>query len=159
MKAKYINPFLKASMNLFKDYLELKVNSGEPFINTEPNELYEVSSIIGLAGETVGAIVLSFPRECAIKIVSKFSEEQHTTLSNDVLDGVGELVNIIAGNAKKDLLDFKIAISLPGVIIGNSYKIKWPKGIPVICIPFKSEAGEFSVNVSLRDIDVNSLED
>ncbi len=159
MKAKYINPFLKASMNLFKDYLGMKVSAGDPFINDEPNELYEVSSIIGLAGETIGAIVLSFPKDCAIKIVSKFSEELHSTLTNEVLDGVGELVNIIAGNAKKDLLEFKISISLPGVIIGNSYKIKWPKGIPVICIPFKSEAGDFTVNVSLRDIDIASFTD
>lgn len=157
MKAKYINPFLKASMNLFKEYLSLKISAGNPYINNEPNELFEVSSIIGLAGETVGAIVLSFPRDCAIKIVSKFSEEKHSTLSNEVLDGVGELVNIIAGNAKKDLLDFKISISLPGVIVGSSYKIKWPDGIPVICIPFKSEAGNFTVNVSLRDMDVESI--
>jgi chemotaxis protein CheX len=153
LKAKYINPFLKASMNLFRDYLAMKITAGNPSINQKPSDLDEVSSIIGLAGETIGAIVLSFPRECAIKIVSIFANQQHSTLSNEVIDGVGELVNIIAGNAKKDLIDFKISISLPGVIIGKSYMIKWPKGIPVICIPFKSEAGDFTVNVSLRDID------
>jgi chemotaxis protein CheX len=152
MKAKYINPFLQASLNLFREYLGMNVSAGTPFINKEPKDLFEVSSIIGLAGQTVGAIVLSFPRECAIKIVSQFAREQYTTLSNTVLDGVGELVNIIAGNAKKDLLDFKIVISLPGVIVGNGYKIKWPQGIPVICIPFMSEAGDFTVNVSLRDM-------
>jgi len=125
MNAKYINPFLNASLNLFNDYLDLNVHAGSPYINAEPNELDEVSSIIGLAGETSGAIVLSFPRDCAIKIVSKFSEEKHTTLSNEVLDGVGELVNIIAGNAKKELLEYRISISIPGVVVGNSYRIKW----------------------------------
>jgi chemotaxis protein CheX len=73
-------------------------------------------------------------------------------LSNEVLDGVGELINIIAGNAKQDLLDFRIEISLPGVITGNSYKIRWPEGIPVVAIPFTTELGPFTVNVSLKDI-------
>jgi len=152
MNAKYIDPFLKASMNLFEYYLDLKIIAGAPYIKKDPSEQEDVSAIIGLAGETVGAIVLSFPRDCAIKIVSIFSKEHHVTLSNEVLDGVGELVNIIAGNAKRDLLGFKILISLPGVIVGSNYKIRWPTESPVICIPFKSEIGDFSVNVSLKDI-------
>ena len=151
MKAEYINPFLSASLNLFKEYLNIELKSGKPFINEDSQNLNEVSAIIGLAGETVGAVVLSFTKETAIQIVSKFSNYSYRAFSREVLDGVGELVNILAGNAKKDLRDFKIEISLPGVITGNTYKINWPKGIPVITIPFKSEFGDFTVNVSLKD--------
>lgn len=151
MKAKYINPFLKASINLFQDYLNLQLESRKPHLLEDPQDLEEVSGIIGLAGETVGAVVLSFSRETAISVVSRLSGKSYNALSNEVLDGVGELVNIIAGNAKKDLLDFRIVISLPGVIVGSSYRIHWPEGTPVIAIPFDSEAGAFSVNVSLRD--------
>ena len=151
MQAKYINPFLMASMNLFKDYLGMSVKAGTPFVRADPQDLSEISAIIGLAGETVGAVVLSFSRESAIKIVSKLADKEYRLLSNEVLDGVGEMINIIAGNAKKDLTEFRIEISLPGVITGSSYKIHWPKGIPVVSIPFDSELGDFSVNVSLRD--------
>lgn len=151
MKAKYINPFLSASMNLFKEYLGLDIKGGKPYLLEDPQNLEEISSIIGLAGETTGAVVLSFSRDTAIKIVSRFAQKSYQALSNEVIDGVGELVNIIAGNAKKDLLDFRIEISLPGVITGNSYKIHWPDKIPVVTIPFDSELGSFTVNVSLRD--------
>jgi chemotaxis protein CheX len=152
MKAKYINPFLSASINLFRDYLSLKVESGSPFVRKDAQTLEEVSAIIGLAGETAGAVVLSFSRETAIQIVSSFAGKEYRMLGKEVLDGVGELVNIIAGNAKKDLLDFRISISLPGVITGSSYKIHWPEGVPVVSIPFSSSLGDFSVNVSLRDV-------
>jgi chemotaxis protein CheX len=151
MKAKYINPFLNASANLFNDYLGLAVKTGAPFLRQDPHDLSEVSAIIGLAGETTGAVVLSFSRETAIAMVSSFSGKQYNALSDEVLDGAGELVNIIAGNAKRDLLDFRIVISLPGVIVGETYRIKWPDRIPVITIPFASELGDFSVNVSLKD--------
>jgi len=152
MQVKYINPFLKASVNLFKDYLGFKIDPGKPRILPDPQNLYEVSGIIGLAGETTGAVVLSFSRETAIKVVSAFEKRKYTALGGEVIDGVGELINIIAGNAKKDLLDFRIEISLPGVITGQTYQIHWPEGIPVVAIPFASEVGPFSVNVSLRDM-------
>lgn len=152
MKAKYINPFLQAAINLFKDYLGIKIKDLKPFVNNNPYALEEISSIIGLAGETKGAIVLSFSRDTAIKMISKFSGHTYNALSSDVIDGVGELTNILAGNAKKDLLEFRIEISLPGVVIGNNNHINWPKGIPIITIPFISEFGDFSLNVSLKDI-------
>ena len=153
MKAQYVNPFITAAMNLFKDYLGLEIESGKPFILKDPTQLNEVSGIIGLAGETAGAVVLSFTRETAIKLISKLAGRTYQALSSDVIDGVGELINIIAGNAKRDLLDFKIVISLPGVIAGTDYKIHWPEQVPVISVPFISNMGEFTLNVSLKDAD------
>jgi len=152
VQAKYINPFLKASMNLFKEYLGLRAEAGKPFLLANVQDLDAVSAIIGLAGDTKGAVVLSFSRETAIAIVSKMSGRELKVLGNEVMDGVGELVNIIAGNAKQDLLEFRIEISLPGVITGNASKIHWPEGIPVVAIPFTTELGPFTVNVSLKDI-------
>ncbi len=152
MKAKYINPFLKAAINLFREYLGVSVKDQQPFVNTNPYALDEISSIIGLAGETIGAIVLTFSRETAIRMISKFSGHTYIAVTADVIDGVGELTNILAGNAKQDLLEFRIEISLPGVVIGKNSHINWPKGIPVITIPFESEYGTFSLNVSLKDI-------
>ena len=151
MKAEYINPFLDSSINLFKAYLKFDVNNKPPYINQDSQNLNEISAIIGLAGDIVGAVVLSFPRETAITMASRFSGQKHHAVGKEVLDAVGEMVNIIAGNAKKDLVDFRIEISLPGVITGNTYRINWPQGIPVITIPFESEAGSFSVNVSFKE--------
>lgn len=150
MKAKYINPFLQASLNLFRNYLGVECATGAPYLNPDPKNLDEVTGIIGLAGETAGAVVLSFSRETAIKLAGVMAGKQFFTLSNEVIDIVGELVNIVAGNAKKDLLEFRISISLPGVLIGKDSSIKWPTGIPVITIPYTSELGPFSVNVSLQ---------
>lgn len=151
MQAKYINPFLTASINLFRNFLGIEVTNDTPYINADAQNLQEVSAIIGLAGDTVGAVVLSFSRETAVQMVSHFSAQKYQAISKEVIDGVGELVNIIAGNAKKGLKEFRINISLPGVITGNQYKINWPKGVPVITIPFKSSYGDFTVNVSLKD--------
>ncbi len=152
MKVKYINPFITATVNLFEEYMGLKLTGGKPHVLSDPQNLMEVSGIIGLAGETKGAVVLSFSRETAIKVVSTMEKTTYTALGGEVIDGVGELVNIIAGNAKKDLTEFRVEISLPGVVTGKAYQIHWPEGIPVVSIPFESDIGPLSVNVSLRDM-------
>jgi chemotaxis protein CheX len=151
MHAKMINPFLNASMNLFKEHLDINITAGRPFLNKDAQNLFEVSAIIGLAGDIQGAVVLSFKRETAIGIVSKLVGKQFNALTNEIIDGVGEMANIIAGNAKKDLSEARIEISLPGVITGTGQQINWPSGIPVITIPFQSPMGDFTVNISLKD--------
>ncbi len=152
MKVKYINPFLKASTRLFQEYLGLSITPGKPYVRKDPGSLGEVSAIIGLAGETVGAVVLSLSRETAIQAVSKFEGKTYKALGSEVIDGVGEMINIIAGNAKEYLTDFRVEISLPGVVTGDVYNIHWPEGIPVVTIPLRSDIGEITVNVSLRDL-------
>ncbi len=152
MKVKYVNPFIEATVNLFRNFIGVSVDPQKPHLKEEKDNLEEVSGIIGLAGETVGAIVISFSRESAIQAVSKMEKSPYRALSKDVIDGVGEMVNIIAGNAKKDLMDFRIEISLPGVITGTEYGIHWPEGVPIVVVPFDSEIGKFAVYVSLRDL-------
>ncbi len=152
MQAKYVNPFIQATVKLFREFIGIGVEPGKPHVRQDPQALEEVSGIIGLAGETVGAVVLSLSREMAIGVIGQMEGKPYQALTNDVIDGVGELVNVIAGNAKKDLTDFRIDISLPGVVTGKSYQIHWPEGIPVIAVPFTSDLGAFSVNVSLRDM-------
>ena len=151
MKAQYINPFLDASMNLFKTHLKFEIKNNPPYVNEDSQNLNEVSAIIGLAGDIAGALVLSFNRDTAIAMASRFTGQKYHALTKEVIDCVGEMVNIIAGNAKKDLMDFRIEISLPGVITGHTYKINWPQGVPIITIPFESEAGMFNVNVSFKN--------
>ena len=130
----------------------MTVRAGKPYVREDAQGLSEVSALIGLAGETTGSVVLSFSRQTAINIVSRFAKQKFQALGSEILDGVGELVNIIAGNAKQDLADYRIEISLPGVITGSSYKIHWPEGVPVVTIPFESDLGEFTVNVSLKEL-------
>ena len=150
MKAEYINPFLDASMNLFREFLRFEIKNNPPYINHDSQDLHEISAIIGLTGDIIGAVVLSFTRETAIAMASRFSGKTYVAMTNEVIDCVGEMVNIIAGNAKKDLGEFRVEISLPGVITGAKYKINWPQGVPIITIPFESNAGAFTVNVSFR---------
>lgn len=76
---------------------------------------------IGFTGTLEGAISISLSNQGACKIVSKMLAMEITEVSSDVTDGVGEVLNIIAGGVKKRLAaaghDFEI--SVPTVIKGQ----------------------------------------
>ncbi len=87
----------------------------------------EISGLIGISGSTPGVVAIHATKKLAAKITAAMLGMQPEELSeNEINDGFGEVVNIIAGNIKKDLekqnVDFKL--SLPTVINGVDYDTK-----------------------------------
>jgi chemotaxis protein CheX len=112
---------------------------------------YDVSGIIGISGEVLGCIVVSFPTKIALKVGSFLLEEELTEVDGDCTDAIGEVANMIAGDAKKKFPKANTTISVPSVIIG-SHKVAYPSGIPIISIPCETEAGQFAIEVALKEV-------
>lgn len=157
MKVEYINPFITATTHIFRAMLSMEVVPGKPFIlDPESGEhAYDISGIIGLTGETTGAVVISFTKLSALKTVTLFTGVEQKIFDQTVVDAIGEMINIIVGNAKSGLSDFKVNISLPSVVTGHLHKLNWPTGVPVVSIPFSGPIGNFSISVSLRALKTN----
>jgi chemotaxis protein CheX len=148
----YINPFIEATINTFQTMVNVVPTRDKVFLKGEGEEVYGVSGIIGLGGEATGAVVLNFPEAVAIAAVSKFVGEEASTITSNVVDGVGELTNIIAGDAKNRLLQkgYKFEIGLPKMVTGRNYITAQNKSVPCIVISFTSDLGKFCIEVSLK---------
>jgi CheY-specific phosphatase CheX len=79
--------------------------------------VWEIFGLIGYTGDVCGNIALCITREGASEAVLRFSGEPAQGL-DDISDCVGELVNMIAGNAKGRFSDNRVLLSLPEVIQG-----------------------------------------
>ncbi len=154
MNVKYINPFVEATQMVFKEFVGIEIRPRRAFVFTPGNSTihYDISGIIGLAGEVLGLIIISFPKLVALKTVSRIINTEIKIFDNTVVDTIGELINIIAGNSKKGMEDIRIVISLPSIVKGYNHQLGWVSGIPVICIPFETDSGEFYIFVSLKDL-------
>ena len=153
MNVAYINPFIESTLRSLdmmagiqaeKVGLELK----EDLITT-----YDVSAIIGLTGETSGSIIISMPTVLACKIASNMLMEDITSMNKNVEDAIGEIGNIVVGDARRSLIQdgHQLNISIPTVVIGAGHKISRSGDVPCIAIPFSTEFGDFEVNVGLRE--------
>jgi chemotaxis protein CheX len=69
-----------------------------------------------------------------------------------VTDGVGEIVNIVAGSAKSKFTGDgpPIDLSLPNVIRGNDYTVEYPSKAVWLEVPFQSELGPFNMRVTFE---------
>jgi chemotaxis protein CheX len=151
---KYIKPFVEVCKTVFKEFVQCEAAEGIPFfISKGTAQEWDISGIIGLAGEARGAVAVSMKKELAFKLTEQLTGQKHDSMDDEVTDAMGELVNIIAGNAKQRLENiFNLVISLPSVITGAGHEIKWPsEQARIICIPFKVfETYTFWLSVALE---------
>jgi len=149
MNVAYINPFISATVACFKNMVFTEAKQGAPTVKREPFPRYDISGIIGLSGGAQGAISLCFPLPSALAAVSAMIGTPITEAGVDLADAIGEIANIIAGFAKRDLAGLNLSISLPNVII-NSHVLSGLSGVPTIIVPFTSPLGPFAMEVSLK---------
>jgi chemotaxis protein CheX len=146
MKAEYINPFLKSTVETFKIMLNTAVKPGKPYLLKEPHDA-DISGVISISGDITGMLALAYPLATALKISSKFLGEEIKELNSGVSDCIGELSNIISGFAKKDLRSLHLSISLPRILRSQNPAVDMPKDAPVMCIPFDSDIGNFVMEI------------
>jgi chemotaxis protein CheX len=149
MDVRYINPFLTAVQNVFNTMINVPFTLGKPTLKKDDVPSYEISSIIGLSGGVSGCVVVSLSKEIALQLVSGLIGEEVTEVDNDCTDAIGEISNMIAGNAKSEFPTENTSISVPSVVIG-SHKTAYPTGIPIISIPCETNKGQLTVDVALK---------
>ena len=137
----YIQPFIKVCEKVFKEFCQTEVKAGRVFFvsKDEYESNWDISGIIGLSGEATGAVAISLKDITAYRVTKMLTGQDHNSIDMDVTDAVGEIINIIAGNVKKDFEEeFRIKISLPSIVKGKAHTIVWPsEKTRIICIPFK----------------------
>ncbi|PIE61958.1 MAG: chemotaxis protein CheX [Desulfobacterales bacterium] len=149
MDVKLINPFINATINVLETMAFMTVEPGKPYLKKGNLAVGDVSGVIGLTGVANGTIAVTFEESCILLVVSNMLGEKMDSLNEDIADAVGELTNMISGQARKELEEvgkvFKAAI--PSVITGKGHSIKHYVDGPKIAIPFKTKGGEFTIEV------------
>jgi len=159
MDASMISPFVNAIQNVFSTMFQLPVEIGDPRLKTDRKATHDVSGIIGVSGEMVGTIVLSMPMEAAQSIVTLFTGMEFEETSDDFADAVGELVNMISGNAKAEFQRKGVSISCPSVVLGEGHTIAVQSGTPCVLIPCSTDCGEVVLEVALREAEAEVSDD
>lgn len=154
MNVKIINPFLSATVNMLKQMFGLDATAGSPFVlDNLIGHRWEISGLIAITGSTRGVVAIRLHHV----LVNKLLEKSGVEVGNDderseVINGmVGELINIVSGNAIGEIQGYQLDISVPMIVQGENHTIAWPKIAPVICIPFRTNAGDFEVAVCFKE--------
>ncbi len=153
MNAAMINPFLNATVNVIETMAFVKCKAGKPYLKKDDRAHGDVTGIIGITGKSNGTIAVTFDEASILKIVSNMFGEEMTELNHEIADAVGELTNMISGQARKDLetLGKIFEAAIPSVVTGKDHTIVHYTDGPKIAIPFSTDDGKFTIEVCLDD--------
>lgn len=148
---KLVVPFVNSVRNVFSTMVKVETVIGRPQFKENPGHSYDISGIIGFSGEIVGSVVVSFTRQAGEALVEAFAGMKLEMGSPDFADAIGELANMIAGSAKKDL-GAQASITVPNVVIGAAHQIARLSDVPSLVIPCKTAVGDFAVEVAIKTV-------
>jgi len=123
MDVKLINPFLAAAMHVLKTMAQVDAKPGKPFLKKDDVAIGDVSAIIGITGAAQGSMALIFTEQCIKHIASNLLGEPFTQLNHEVRDAVGELTNMICGDARRRLAEEGLVLQagIPTIVSGKGH--------------------------------------
>jgi len=111
-----------------------------------------INATISLHGSVSGVVVLALPVETSLVLVNRLLSLDIREVDENVMDGVGELTNIVAGAAKSRLPkedDIPLTLGIPEVFRNDDESQPLPGAEKWVVIPFDSECGAFAIWVAL----------
>jgi len=146
---RFINPFIAGIKSVFTTMLSTDILISKPCVKTNNGPNADVSAIIGFSGEAVGSVALCFPLKTAVNVASKFAGVEITQDHPDFGDALGELANMVAGQAKAKFEGVSVSVSLPRVVTGRELKLLESRNTPILLLPCDSALGRFSTEVTM----------
>ena len=103
---------------------------------------------MGLTGDKKGSVCASFSERDAILAYKALMGDDQDTINPEVIDAIGELTNIIAGQARKEFekAGINLKAAIPNVVVGRGVDLHFISKVPIVSLPFSfSSAGEEAV--------------
>jgi len=151
MNADYINSFLIATFEIFKTEIQESVSLGVPKTVITSKTRHEISVSIEVFGDVKGYVTFCCNKELAKKYSSTVMQRDFNDDNQLIVDGFGELANIIMGRAScfLDETGFKTEFSPPIFHIGIGDPI-YSAPIKTLEIPVQTSMGDVSILIGLR---------
>jgi chemotaxis protein CheX len=152
MKADYVNPFFMSTKEVFRLMLGLDVIRGDLRILEDMVPSKEANALLGVTGDLQGSVLFSYPREMALEMVRIMSGMDVHEIDSFVSSALGEVANIIGGNAVTKLTESRLTCDIvpPQVFVGEYKSLSMATG-KALLIPLRTSIGEFDMTVFLKE--------
>jgi chemotaxis protein CheX len=159
----FSKPFIDAAKNIYETMVFTKLDPQKPIMKKDTISKGDITAVLGLSGDVEkngtkvqyrAMLVLSFPYQTYFNMANTMLGETYTEYVPDIHDLGGEIVNMIMGNAKRDLkaLGYSSNMAIPSIIEGKGHSIIYPAKTHVILIPLNSSIGEFYMEICYNEV-------
>lgn len=149
MDANLVNPFIEATVNTLETTAQVQVKAFKPYLKKAKTVTGDITGVMEMTGDFNGSISISFSEKGILDIVSTMFGEEMTELNDEIKDAVGEIANMISGQVTNKLAETgnSLKVSLARVIMGRGLPLTHLEKKPVVALPFRTTAGEFTIEI------------
>lgn len=150
MNAEFVNPFIISLVNVLKMMAQMELQIGKPRKKMDSKAMGDVSGLIGMVGSNIaGSMSITFEEGLALEVMNGMLGEKPDALNDEVNDMVGEITNMVAGGAKKELAKkgYDIGMATPIVVSGREHTINHKVNGHKMIMPFKGEGGKAYIEI------------
>ncbi len=105
--------FSKATCEVFKLMLDLDASAGDPHTLLNIHEAKDdIKVAVEITGDLTGDIYYRFPKETTLKMVNIMSGMEFDQVDEFVTSALGEIANIISGNAMTTLSEQNVSCDI-----------------------------------------------
>lgn len=152
MKAEYVNSFYKATADVLQLMLDVNVERGKLQAIEDMICSKDANVVLGVTGDLKGTIIFGFPKDMTLEMVKIMSGIEMDKIDSFVSSALGEVANIISGNAMTLLAanNYICDIVPPQVFVGE-YKAFSMGNEKALLLPLITPIGEFHINIFLKE--------
>jgi len=152
MKAEYINFFYQATNDVFKLMLNMETEKKNLSVLEDMISSKDVNVHLGITGDLKGNVLFGFPKDMAIEMIKIMSGMEMDKIDSFASSALGEIGNIIGGNALTNLSKNKYVcdIAPPQVFVGK-YKSFSLDNEKILQLTLKTDIGEFDISIFLKE--------
>ena len=157
MNVVYLNPFLDAAHEVLKVEVQATAERGNLSVQKSALTAEEITVLISMIGDIQGVVLYGMSIKTGLEMVSRMMGQTCTEFDNLAQSGIAELGNVISGRASINLSNAGIQtnISPPTMLIGKGLQIS-TLDFPRIVVPLRTEMGEMTVHLALREVQPSS---
>lgn len=143
-------PFSTATCEVFKLLLDLDASMGAPeTLSSIADTEDKINIVIGVTGDLSGEILYRFPRETTLEIVRIMSGMEFDEVDEFVTSAIGEIANIISGNALTGLSEQNVTCDILPPRILSAAGEALSDSAPILHTEVETSIGNVELNIQM----------
>ena len=151
MKIDYIEPFVKAGIDVIATYLGHSLTRGPLSVRKTTFTTEDINIVAAVDGDVYGCAIYAMGIKTAINIAASMLGEEVEVMDELSWSAVTELGNIITGHATQLLYDAGLSCHMIPPTIMRGVNMEISTSVAALVVPLYTPHGVFEINVAVDE--------
>lgn len=154
MNAKHVNAFIEAAFSILETTAQTSAKAFDnPYLKEKPIAKGDITGVISISGNYSGKVSITYSEKLILHVVTTMFGEEMMEINDEIKDAVGELTNMISGQATTKLTELGTSLKaeLTDVIMGGQHPLDHIAGRPVVAMSYQTDNGDFTMEFCFEE--------